>query len=213
MPELKFERLKKRLLLGGVAPKYCDRIVKELKSHYAELVERELKNGASAHKAKIKALSDIGKEDEIVDEALAKPAIMSWSRRYTKTIYLGFPAVLYVSTVFLFLYVMTVLTRDLFGNQKKCENVLANDWNWHYVFSRIRLGNKCLNSHWAAVRWCPVNLGVRIYTLALCTGGLGTDYRTAGEIYYLYVCIVAIAKILRANQAGIVRTKREKLAG
>jgi len=125
MHELNFSRLQRKLLLGGVAPKYATRTIRELNSHLESLTREFKKNGQSELIALDSAYKRIGDEDTIVKEALGKPELKSWSYKYTKTIYIFTPIILY--TIFV------IITGTLMGSYSI--EVNANgDWPLWYVW-------------------------------------------------------------------------------
>jgi len=99
-----FRRLRIRLLKGGVAPKYAERTVLELRGHLEDLIKQEQQNGSMETEARALAFSALGDEDSLVSETLAKKELMSWSRRYTKSFYLLAPLIAYFFLMFCFIY-------------------------------------------------------------------------------------------------------------
>lgn len=95
MRELNFSTLRRRMLLGGIAPKYVSRTIKELRAHLEELMQAARNDGVSEQEAIRLAYSKLGEEDAIVEQALAKAELKSWSHRYTKSVYLLAPLVFY----------------------------------------------------------------------------------------------------------------------
>ena len=83
MHDLNFSSLKQRLLLGGVAPKYVTRTIKELRAHLEELKKDARSEGLAEPDVIRQANGRLGEEDAIVKEALAKSELKSWSHRYT----------------------------------------------------------------------------------------------------------------------------------
>ena len=99
MHELNFSSLNRRLMLGGIAPKYVSRTIKELRAHLEELKQAARNEGLSEQEVISQANSKLGEEDVLVTEALAKPELKSWSHRYTKSIYVFIPFVFYICAI------------------------------------------------------------------------------------------------------------------
>ncbi|NKB34902.1 MAG: hypothetical protein GKR91_17540 [Pseudomonadales bacterium] len=132
MHELDLNRLNKRLLLGGVAPKFASRIAKELENHIAELIAKEKQTGLSEQEARQNAREKIGDEDRIVEEALAKPAIKSWSFRYPKTVFLIAPIAIYLMSALALTILYAVLAFTAFDFSP------AGPWPvWYYWFAKL----------------------------------------------------------------------------
>ena len=104
MRVIDFNRLKIRLLKGGVAPKFAQRTVQELQVHLEDLVKQEQQNGSKLSEARALAFNALGDEDALVSETLTRKELMSWSRRYTKSFYLVVPLVCYFFLMACFLY-------------------------------------------------------------------------------------------------------------
>ena len=96
MQSVDFERLRVRLLKGGVAPKFVKRTVSELRQHLEDLVIQEKSAGATETEARATAFGKLGDEDSLVNEALSRKEIQSWSNRYTKSFYLILPFATYL---------------------------------------------------------------------------------------------------------------------
>ena len=86
MPENEFASLKERLLRGGVAPKQAERLVLELKTHAAALLEEEIARGQTVEVARAVARNRLGSDDEIVRKALEQSALKSWGARWPVTV-------------------------------------------------------------------------------------------------------------------------------
>ena len=77
MHELNLSNLQRRLLLGGVAPKYVSRTIMELEAHFEELKQAACNAGVSEQEAIRGSNRKLGEEDVLVREALAKPELKS----------------------------------------------------------------------------------------------------------------------------------------
>jgi len=82
MPENEFASLKERLLRGGIAPRQVERLLLELKTHAAALLDEEIARGQTLEVARVAARSRLGSDDEIVRKALEQPALKSWGARW-----------------------------------------------------------------------------------------------------------------------------------
>jgi hypothetical protein len=82
MPESSFASLAERLLRAGISPRHVRRLVLELETHYAMLVEEELQRGQPLAVAQVTAGSRLGTDAEIFSSALADPALRAWGARW-----------------------------------------------------------------------------------------------------------------------------------
>lgn len=82
MPENGFASLKERLLRGGIAPKQVERLLLELKTHAAALLDEEIARGQTVEVAQAVARNRLGSDDEIVRKALEHSALKSWGARW-----------------------------------------------------------------------------------------------------------------------------------
>ena len=87
MRNIDYVEFRKRLLCGGVAPKYVKRLIAELRHHYDDTVREAQETGLSSKEASIKGLGNLGDQDAIIKEALARPELKSWSFRWPWAIY------------------------------------------------------------------------------------------------------------------------------
>jgi hypothetical protein len=93
------EALGRRLLRSGITPRHVRRYLRELRDHYEDAVQEELKNGASQTTAEEAASSRLGEPDHLVESALARPELLSWSRRWPWAVY-GFAPLLFFTAAF-----------------------------------------------------------------------------------------------------------------
>lgn len=75
MPDRHFERLRSRLLDGGVSPRYADRLVTELYEHYCDLRNERTSAGDSSFSAGRQARSSLGSDAAILSEVLNRPEL------------------------------------------------------------------------------------------------------------------------------------------
>ncbi len=94
VPELKLGYLRRRLLIAGVAPKHVTRVLKELRHHNADLEAAALTDGLTPEAAAIRAEQLLGDQELIIQEALARPELKSWSHRWAWAAYGLCPIVL-----------------------------------------------------------------------------------------------------------------------
>lgn len=104
MQSIDFNRLKIRLLRGGIAPKFVRRTIQELQQHLEELIAQEKSAGISETEARAIAFGKLGDEDKLVSEALARKEIRSWSSRYSKSFFSIFPFATYLLFMIGFVY-------------------------------------------------------------------------------------------------------------
>jgi hypothetical protein len=89
------DSLGERLLRSGVAPRHVRRYLRELRDHYDDAVQDELNRGASRATAEETASGRLGDPDLLVRTALAKPELLSWSRRWPWAVFICAPLVLF----------------------------------------------------------------------------------------------------------------------
>jgi hypothetical protein len=77
-----FAALRLELLRGGVAPLYVERTILELGEHYEDLENDARCAGMSEEDAALTALKMLGSEQTIAAAVMARPELMSWSRRW-----------------------------------------------------------------------------------------------------------------------------------
>jgi len=76
------DRLRSGFLRGGVAPRQVERLLLELKTHAAALLDEEIARGQPIEAARALARSRLGSDDEILAKALEQRALMSWGARW-----------------------------------------------------------------------------------------------------------------------------------
>lgn len=95
-----FDRLSERLLTAGIAPRHVRRYVRELSDHFDDLVREEKDSGAGRELAETRALSRLGREEDLVDAMLARTELRSLTSRFPWAVFgLGPIALLALSVV------------------------------------------------------------------------------------------------------------------
>ena len=77
-----FAALRLELLRGGVSQLYVERTILELGEHYEDLENDARSAGMSEDDAALTALKMLGSEQTIAAAVMARPELMSWSRRW-----------------------------------------------------------------------------------------------------------------------------------
>lgn len=78
----RFSELQEKLLRAGVGPRYIQRALVEIETHFAQLIEEELNRGASDAEARLKAGRRLGSNEVLVQGYAARPELRAWSRRW-----------------------------------------------------------------------------------------------------------------------------------
>jgi hypothetical protein len=84
MRDRQLESLRLELLKGGVIPFYVERTIAELGEHYADLESVALARGLTAEEAARVASNALGNERAIVAAILARPELLTFSRRWPR---------------------------------------------------------------------------------------------------------------------------------
>lgn len=82
MPDSEFGSLGERLLHAGIAPRHVHRLLDELTTHYALLVEEETGRSQTLEAARSLARARLGTDDEIVARACQQRMLRSWGARW-----------------------------------------------------------------------------------------------------------------------------------
>lgn len=134
MRVVNFERLRIRLLQGGVAPKYVRRTVQEMQQHLDELYAQEKANGVPEPDARESALNRLGDEDTLVTETVSKKELQALSRRYPKSTFLLLPVVGY------FFIAVFSLSVALGGVMEWFSIDFRDNWPaWHFYYSKLQM--------------------------------------------------------------------------
>ena len=83
---IRFDRLRERLLQGGVARRHIKRVLTELSDHYDDALRAEHAAGLSGAEAAARAWERLGSEDEIVVSTLAHLELRALPARFPRTI-------------------------------------------------------------------------------------------------------------------------------
>lgn len=84
MPDRDLDRLRRRLLESGVAPRRVVRIVSELSDHYDDLELEATERGLSREAAKAHAKNKLGDASVIAEQVLSQPELKCWFYRFPK---------------------------------------------------------------------------------------------------------------------------------
>jgi hypothetical protein len=112
MQHQQFELLCERLLRAGISPRHVRRYVRELRDHYDDAIQEELGKGAGRAAAEESAAKRLGEADHLVESALARPELLSWSRRWPWAVYIVAPLLFYPAAFVATILVMVGLTPD-----------------------------------------------------------------------------------------------------
>jgi hypothetical protein len=82
MRNRRFERIRERLLQGGIAPRHVRRTLQELEDHFADLVTELQAAGHSREESESLAAARLGSDDVLVASVLARPELRSKARRW-----------------------------------------------------------------------------------------------------------------------------------
>jgi hypothetical protein len=106
----RFDRIRERLLRGGVAPRHVRRTILELQTHYADLVTELQSNGHSQAEGEAQAAVRLGSDDVLIASVLVRPELRSWSRRWP---WLAFAVLPVVGLVAAFVLSCAILAETL----------------------------------------------------------------------------------------------------
>ena len=91
MSRMNWQRIRYDLIKGGVAPRFIERTLRELKAHYADLRNRAIREGDSEQQADQKARTALGDEQTLVAEIVSKPELRSFTARFPRSTFLFIP--------------------------------------------------------------------------------------------------------------------------
>lgn len=77
MVEPAFSHLRRKLLEGGIAPRRVDRVLQELRDHYACLLVEQQGTGLVGAAAAEAALAHLGTEESLARQLLARPELLA----------------------------------------------------------------------------------------------------------------------------------------
>lgn len=84
MPAPELDALRRRLLDSGVAARFVDRTILELKDHYTDIELDALNDGLSASAAAEHARTCLGSDAAILAAVTAQPALLTWPHRWPR---------------------------------------------------------------------------------------------------------------------------------
>jgi len=93
---IRFDRLRHRLIAGGVARRHVKRTLYELRDHYDDAIDDGLAQGLTHDAAVEGAWQRLGAEDDIVSTVLARPELRSLPARYPRFLSAAGPVLLWV---------------------------------------------------------------------------------------------------------------------
>lgn len=93
---IRFDRLRERLILGGVARRHVSRTLKELRDHYDDAIDGGLAQGLAREDAAEAAWRRLGGEDDIVASVLARPELRSLPARFPRAVFGAGPLLLWI---------------------------------------------------------------------------------------------------------------------
>ena len=113
MAEPVFLELRRRLIQGGISPRRVSRLLQELRDHNAELVLEQKRAGSPQPVED--ALARLGTEESVARLFLARPELLSWSRRWPWAVYVLTPLLLFPAAFAATIYAMVGLVPILHG--------------------------------------------------------------------------------------------------
>ena len=100
---MRFDDLREKLLLGGVAPRHVRRYLRELSEHLDDLTAQQRVAGYDGEDAAIRARARLGSDDELAAAMLAQKQFRSWAARAPWLVFLILPPVTAVAIGMLFI--------------------------------------------------------------------------------------------------------------
>jgi len=97
---ISFDRLRERLLQGGVARRHVHRTLAELRDHYDDALTDEHGQGRDGDAAAQAAWARLGSEDEIARSIFARPELRSLADRFPRTVFGAGPLLLWCALTF-----------------------------------------------------------------------------------------------------------------
>jgi hypothetical protein len=126
----RFDRIRERLLRGGVAPRHVRRTLQELEDHFTDLVTELQSAGHSPEHSESQAATRLGSDDVFVASVLARPELQSKIRRWP---WLAF-GVLPLATFVLLFALALVLLAEVFELSEHALGVMpANSRALHWI--------------------------------------------------------------------------------
>lgn len=84
MSDLNCDKLRQRLLCGGVAPRHVARAVQELRDHFEDLESEAISQGLSDQAANKYATRNIGGGEQITELYFSRRELKCWSFRHQR---------------------------------------------------------------------------------------------------------------------------------
>jgi len=91
MREPDFNELASQLRKSGIAPRYAQRTVSEIRDHYEDLVDAAVDTGASRREARLAATRELGRMDDLVSHMSARRELKTWAFRYPRAAIVVYP--------------------------------------------------------------------------------------------------------------------------
>ena len=92
MPDFDIDTFRDRLLLSGIAPRYIDRAMSELRDHFEDIESKAAESGLSRADARRLAAERIGALESISRQYSNKPDLKRWGHRHPQLARVVFPA-------------------------------------------------------------------------------------------------------------------------
>ncbi|WP_420961347.1 hypothetical protein [Brucella sp. IR073] len=78
---LLFDPLREQLLRAGIAPRYINRYVMELKEHFEDITTALVAEGFDKQEAEVWAYARLGNQEDLVQAMIGRSELRSWSAR------------------------------------------------------------------------------------------------------------------------------------
>lgn len=124
----KLKETARTMIAGGVDPKYVKRTVRELRDHYDDLKNNQIRNGMDEAEAAREAEDKIGNLHDIAVEATNKNELRSWISLHPKTTFIGGPFLAFILATTALIGVVVIFTLVL-----KPENVFSYPYPFLFV--------------------------------------------------------------------------------
>ena len=108
---IRFDRLRERLIQGGVARRHVKRTLAELRDHYDDAIDDGLAQGIARDTATEAAWQRLGSEDGIVTSVLARAELRSLPARYPCAVFSAGPMLLWFAITALSILLIAVITK------------------------------------------------------------------------------------------------------
>lgn len=108
---IRFDRLRERLIAGGVARRHVKRTLAELRDHYDDAIDDGLAQGLTHDAAAEAAWQRLGHEDHIVSTVLARPELRSLPARYPRVVFGAGPVLLWAAVTLSSVFLLVTVVR------------------------------------------------------------------------------------------------------